>query len=112
MPKPPKTWKAVELAVARLLGGRRCHFEAADAQAGPWAIEVKHGKQIPKTILKWWTQARTNAILGRKPLLVLHPPKAEYQDSLAVIRLGDLADFLRERDEETKAQNEAPPKAG
>lgn len=36
MPRPPKTWKKAELAVARLLGGRRCHFEDSDVEAGGW----------------------------------------------------------------------------
>jgi hypothetical protein len=36
MSRPPRTWKAVERAVARLLGGRRCHFEGKDVDAGRW----------------------------------------------------------------------------
>ena len=60
MPRPPKTWKAVELAIARLLGGRRCHFEGQDVQAGDWAVEVNHGKQVPRTLLKWWEHAQAN----------------------------------------------------
>jgi hypothetical protein len=53
MPRPPKTWKAAELAIARLLKGRRCHFEGRDVDAKVWAVEVKHGRQIPRTLLKW-----------------------------------------------------------
>lgn len=34
MPRPPKTWKKAELAVAGLLGGRRCHFEGSDVGSG------------------------------------------------------------------------------
>ena len=61
MPRPPKAWKAAERAVARLLGGRRCHFEGQDVDAGDTAVEVKHGKQIPRTLLKSWGQAGQNA---------------------------------------------------
>ncbi len=61
MPRPPKSWKKAELAVAGLLGGRRCHFEGSDVEAGGWAVEVKHGRQIPCTLLKWWGQAEQNA---------------------------------------------------
>ena len=95
MPRPPKTWKASELRVARLLGGRRCHFEDSDVEAGGWAVEVKHGKQIPRTVLKWWEQAERNTTEGKRPLLVLHPPRVRYEDSLVVLRLGD---FVRAND--------------
>ncbi len=91
MPRPPKTWKAAERAVARLLGGRRCRFEAQDVDAGPWAVEVKHGRQIPRTLLKWWGQAEHNTAQGKRPLLVLHAHRADYADSLAIVRLADLA---------------------
>ena len=37
MSRPPRTWKAVERAVARLLGGCRCHFEGSDVGEGGWA---------------------------------------------------------------------------
>jgi hypothetical protein len=93
MPCPPKTWKKAELAVARLLGGRRCHFEVSDVEAGGWAVEVKHGRQIPRTLLKWWGQAEQNAGDGKSPLLALHPTGAAYADSLAVVRLADLAEL-------------------
>ena len=95
MPRPPRTWKAVERAVARLLGGRGCHFEGKDVDAGRWSVEVKHGRQVPKTIIKWFDQAERNTPEGKRPLLVLHPPRFPYEDSLVVLRL---ADFVRAHD--------------
>ena len=95
MPRPPQTWKAVERAVARLLGGRRCHFEGEDVDAGRWSVEVKHGRQVPKTIIDWFEQAERNTSEGKRPLLVLHPPRVKYEDSLVVLRL---ADFVRAND--------------
>ncbi len=44
------------------------------------------------TLLKWWGQAEQNAGDGKRPLLVLHPAGAAYADSLAVVRLADLAE--------------------
>ena len=79
-----------ERAVVRLLGGRGCHFEGKDVEAGCWAVEVKHGRQIPRTLLRWWRQARRNTPTGKKPLLVLHPHGVGYPDSLAIVRLSDL----------------------
>ncbi|KKM97045.1 hypothetical protein LCGC14_1171960 [marine sediment metagenome] len=116
MPRPPKTWKAAERAVARLLGGRRCHFEGRDVETEDWAVEVKHGKQIPRTLLKWWEQAQGNTPEGNKPLLVLHPLGTEYEDSLAILRLGDLVGLLVEAEipaalDHTGTEDYAPPKA-
>ena len=90
MPRPPRTWKAVERAVARLLGGRRCHFEGEDVDAGRWSAEVKHGRQVPKAIIDWFDQAERNTPEGKRLLLVLHPPRLPYEDSLVVLRLTDL----------------------
>lgn len=95
MPRPTKTWKHVERAVARLLGVRRCHFEGEDVDAGRWSVEVKHGRQVPKTIIDWFEQAERNTSEGKRPLLVLHPPRVKYEDSLVVLRL---ADFVRAND--------------
>jgi hypothetical protein len=61
-------------------------------EASGWAVEVKHGKQIPRTLLKWWGQAEQNAGEGKRTLLVLHPAGTAYADSLAVLRLADLAE--------------------
>jgi hypothetical protein len=96
VPRPPQTWKAVERAVARLLGGRRCHFEGQDVECERFSVEVKHGGQIPSTVLKWWAQAERNTRDGKQPLLVLHPSGAEYAESLAMVRLADLLRLLNE----------------
>ena len=95
MPRPRKTWKAAELKVAWLLGGGRFHFEGEDVNAGEWSVEVKQGKQVPKTVLAWFEQAECNTPEGKRPLLVLHPPRFPYEDSLVVLRL---ADFVRAHD--------------
>jgi hypothetical protein len=95
MSRPPQTWKHAERAIARLLGGWRCHFEGKDVDAGEWSVEVKHGRQIPRTLLKWWEQAQRNTPDGERLLLVLHPPRIPYEDSLVVLRLSD---FVRAHD--------------
>jgi hypothetical protein len=61
MPPPTGTWKNLERWVAKFFGGERTHWALEDDRAGPFSFECKHGKQIPKTILKWWAQAETNA---------------------------------------------------
>jgi hypothetical protein len=96
MPRPPQTWKAVERAVARLLAGRRCHFERQDVECARFSVEVKHGGQIPSALLKWWEQAQRNTQDGKQPLLVMHPTGAGYADSLVAMRLADLLRLLSE----------------
>ncbi len=95
MSRPPQTCKAVERAIARLLGGCRCHFEGKGVDAGRWSVEVKHGRQVAKTIINWFDQAERNTPEGKRPLLVLHPPRLPYEESLVVLRLGD---FVRAND--------------
>ncbi len=95
MSRPPQTWKHAERAIARLLDGCRCHFEGKDVDAGRWSAEVKHGRQVPKTIIDWFEQAERNTPEGKRPLLVLHPPRLPYEDSPVVLRLGD---FVRAND--------------
>lgn len=81
----------------------------ATLRAGPkrpedWAVEVKHGKQIPRTLLQWWKQTQQNTPEGKRPLLVLHPAGAAYADSLAVVHLADLAELhpVRRKGAETE----------
>ncbi len=57
-----KTKQEVEKAVKNLLGALPCFgcskpLDSSEA----WAVEVKHGKQILRTLLKWWGQAEQNA---------------------------------------------------
>lgn len=57
-----------------------------------------------RTLLKSWGQAEQNASDRKRPLLVLHPAGAAYADSLAVLRLADLAELhpVRRKGAETE----------
>ena len=68
-------WKAIERAVAALVGGTRTwdDREHADVRTddGVWAIEVKHRKLITgPLLLEWMSQAERNAG-GAKPALIV-----------------------------------------
>jgi hypothetical protein len=72
-------WKAHERAVARLLGGERLPNtgrRGPDALAGPWSIEVKTRRSLPRWLLEAVHQAEEGArATGRLPLVVLtHAP--------------------------------------
>jgi hypothetical protein len=99
MPKPPDTWRDLERFVADYLDGERTHWAPEDVRAQGFAVEVKHGKQIPKTVLKWWDQALRNAGT-RVPLLVLHPLRWKREDSLVCLTLRQLKEILNETGEE------------
>jgi hypothetical protein len=72
-------WKAHERAIARLLGGQRqpnTGKRGPDVVAGPWAVEVKTRRTLPKWLLAAVVQAEEGArATGRLPLVVLvHAP--------------------------------------
>lgn len=74
-----------------------------DGEGPGWSAEVKHGKQIPKTVLKWWKQCCENTYKAESSLLVLHPLGWAIKDSLAVITLERFKELL---EHEEKAQRE------
>jgi len=87
-----KTWKAVERAIAKRLGGRRvgCAGEAtADVITNWLAVEVKTRKTLPRWLLAAIGQAVGAADDGRLPILVLHEKGRRHDDDLVVLRLGD-----------------------
>lgn len=73
MPRASRTWKHVELAIARLLNGRRRHFDGQDVECERYSVEVKHGRRLPGNVAEVVHQAQRNTRDRKKPLLVLHP---------------------------------------
>jgi hypothetical protein len=70
-----EAWKAHERAIAKALGGERLPNtgkRSPDVVAGPWAIEVKTRRSLPRWLLAAIAQAEEGArATGRLPLLVL-----------------------------------------
>lgn len=98
-----ETWKAVERALATLLGGERIPVtgrvmgSAPDIDHPDLAIEVKHGRSIPKLLQRAMTQAI--AARGfylkrgkgdRIPCVIFHPEGARYDESFVIVRVRDL----------------------
>ena len=76
---PEARWKVYERQVARALGGERLPNtgrRGPDALAGPWAIEVKTRRSLPRWLLDAIAQAEEGARgTGKMPLVVLtHAP--------------------------------------
>lgn len=86
-------WKAVELAICKLFGGSRSGPVGKDGpdckDTGMFAVQVKHGKQIPKRIQAFMCQTIADSPEGMIPTLVMHAYGTSIDESLVVFRLKD-----------------------
>ena len=93
-----KQWKAVELALCRLFGGERSGPEGKEGcdckGTAPFGIQVKHGKQIPKTIQKFMEQTVRDCPPGQLPTLLMHAYGQSIEETLVVFRLGDYREWF------------------
>jgi hypothetical protein len=93
-------WKVYERQVARALGGERqpnTGRRGPDALAGPWAIEVKTRRSLPRWLLAAIAQAEEGArASGRLPLLVLvlAPGKGRKARRYALLSLEVLSNLV------------------
>lgn len=115
MPKPPKSWKAFELRVARLLGGKRRGADYGGRQGGK--CDIIHDSLAPECkLLKkpTWGQltdalaqasASTDANEGRLPVAIMKENHRGVPDgdSVVLMWLDDFRKLFGEpRDGETK----------
>ena len=104
-------WKRHERLVARALGGERLPNtgkRGPDALAGPWAIEVKTRRTLPKWLLKAVDQAEGAAqATGRLPLVVLvHVPgQGRRARRFALLPLEALASWREDGESESVQKN-------
>lgn len=71
---PDRRWKRLERETAARLGARRSPNTgraAADIDAGPFAIEHKARKALPRWFLDAVAQAQRNAREGQTPVVVI-----------------------------------------
>ena len=89
-----KTFKGVERAIAKRLGGERVgHLGGADVIVDSWlSIEVKSRKQIPQWIRDAIAQSKKNAKPDQLPILILHEHGQRYSGDLVVLALADFED--------------------
>ena len=90
-------WKAIELAICRAFGGNRSGPVGKDGpdcvDTAPYAIQIKHGRQVPKTIQKFMEQTLRDAAQGSLPTLVMHAHGTAIDESLVVFRLKEFREF-------------------
>jgi len=92
-----KRWKAIELEICKVFGGSRSGPVGKDgpdcADTAHYAIQIKHGRQIPKTIQKFMEQTLRDATQGSLPTLVMHAHGTAIDESLIVFRLKEFREF-------------------
>jgi len=89
-------WKAIELEVCRVFGGKRSGPTGKDGpdciHTEPFAVQVKHRDNVPKWLTDAMAQAERDAG-GDLATLVLHRKGDAVRDSLVIFRLRGFADW-------------------
>ena len=103
-----RSWKASELAIARLLGGERVPVNgrvrgSAPDVLHPWlSIEVKAWKAgMPKSVVNAIDQAEKSAAWSQRkegkaklPIAVIHHDHQDHHNDLVVMRLGQFMEHF------------------
>lgn len=86
--------KNTELAIAKIMGAQRNHFEAEDLRHPILSIEVKHRKKLPALVTKFMGQAVAACADDKIPCVVMHEGGSQHTDDLVIMRLYDLEDLI------------------
>ena len=95
-----KSWKRFERKVAEQLGGYRIPVSGVssgfkgDVSHPLFFVECKWGKQIPKTILKWFSKADGQSKDSGKVVLVVMKPRGVHEE-FVLLRFKDFLDICR-----------------
>ena len=85
------------MEICRIFGGERSGpvgKEGPDCRGTePFAVQVKHGKQIPKKIQGYMEQTVADVPPCQIPTLVMHPFGKPISESLVVFRLKDIREW-------------------
>ena len=94
---PDKTWKSVERRLARMAGAERNQdTHGFDFETVLMRVEVKHRTIVPKLCLDALEQVQATPDIGaRIPVAVVHQKGQRLEDSIALVRYGDLIHWHR-----------------
>jgi hypothetical protein len=90
-----RSWKAVERAIAKELGGVRVPItgrqrgDVPDVSHPDLGLEVKAWRHLPARVNEAMEQAEAASRNGQLPLAVIHEDHRGYGRSLAVMRLSE-----------------------
>lgn len=93
-------WKAVERAIAALLGGVRVPVTGRGRGSAPdiahpcLALEVKHRRSIPAWIHDAVAQARAANDGTKANVVILHQFRRPYEESYVLMPLADLRELI------------------
>jgi hypothetical protein len=97
LPKPPKTWKTIELKICRKFGGERAKKEGEHGpdckNTYPFAVQVKHF-EFPDYLLKFMAQTVMQSKDDELPVLVMHPKGHSIGQSFVCMRLCDYEEWF------------------
>jgi len=89
-----KTFKGVERAIAKRLGGKRTgQYGGADVVVDGWlSVEVKSRKTLPQWIRDALNQSKRNAKHDQLPIVILHEHEKRYDCAWVVMAMSDFED--------------------
>jgi len=91
------TWKAIERKICAKFGGKRSgptgKMGPDCVETAPFALQIKHRKNVPQWLTDAHVQALNDAPRGMLPVLVLHPKGWAIGESLVIIRLENFVDW-------------------
>ena len=96
-----KSWKRAERIIAKKLGGRRVPISGiakgfkGDVEHDLLFVEVKQGKQIPKTVYEWYKKTKEQCPKGKIPIVVMKPKNSK--KNFVLIELDDLIKLMEEK---------------
>ena len=96
-----KNWKRTERLIAKKMGGMRIPVSGVargfkgDILHDIFHVEVKYGKQIPKTVYEWYKKTKKQCPKEKIPIVVMKPKNSkknfvliELDDFMRVVRRG------------------------
>ena len=96
-----RTFKGVERAIAKRLGGERVgHLGGADVIVDDWlSVEVKSRKQIPQWIRDALNQSKRNAGISELPIVILHQVGQNHNGDIVILTLADFQNWFGQADD-------------
>lgn len=101
-------WKAVELKLAKMIGGERVPITGRQRGSSPdirhpyLSIEVKERQKLPDWIHEAMEQAEMAKCDGEHPITILHEKGQKHTDDFVVMRLGEFITWVQGLEVENK----------
>ena len=92
-----RTFKGVERAIAKRLGGQRVgHLGGADVVTDWLSVEVKTRRALPGWLRDAIAQTKGNAGISQLPIVVLHQTGTKHTGDIVCLSLADFEQWIGE----------------